>query len=112
MIEECLFIGSIRNNKNNCKYGHVVIMLMEYLNTHKQDFRKLSHHQYSYDVIDIKDFNYIEPESGEPYYNAMCELELDNKTHSHRMTIEYDIIDKLFRREKINKIKALCQKLV
>jgi len=105
MIEKCLMIGSAHNDGENC---HIARMLMDYLNEHKMDYTKLSHYQYPYVVVDIMDLNYYKKE-GRRYYTAMCELELDNKTHSCRFTIEPDIVDNFFRKKKIDKIISLCQ---
>ena len=103
MKEVCLFIGSVQ--KNNGQYLNVVKMLMEHLNIHKQDYRKLSHIQYPYEVIDIKDLNYVKNQGG-LYYTAMCELELEGKTHHHRLSVSCRVMEKLFRREKIERIKT------
>jgi len=110
MKEECLFIGSVQ--RNGGEYLTIARMIMKYLNTHKKDFKKLSHTQYPYEVIDIEDFNYIEIDTNEKYYTVMCRLELDGRTHLNRITIGYEIVDRFFRKEKIDKIMGGFQKSI
>lgn len=99
-----LMSGSVMNSDN--EYSNALRLLIKYMNNNITEFARLGDGLSI--VLDIEEFNQTVI-GGETNYNVICRLQRPISIGHERVYVPGDIMEKMFRQDKIERIIQLLK---